>query len=152
MFSQLFVLYLVDLIPKYYLSSRSITRTNLSLSRNLTIVPKLFNMPADTVHLVSSEGESFDVASSAACMSMLVSNLIEETGDDDEAQEIPLPNVKSTILALVIEFMNHYESEKMTEIEKVSCPPNCFNRLLTFSYDRTDFFTLMPHILIFPPL
>ena len=77
-------------------------------------------MPADTVHLVSSEGESFDVKSSAASMSQLVSNLIDESGDDDEAQEIPLPNVKSTILALVIEFMNHYESEKMTEIEKVS--------------------------------
>ena len=77
-------------------------------------------MPADTVHLVSSEGESFDVKSSAASMSQLVSNLIDESGDDEEAQEIPLPNVKSTILALVIEFMNHYESEKMTEIEKVS--------------------------------
>ena len=66
-------------------------------------------MPADTVHLVSSEGESFDVTSSAASMSQLVRNLIDESGDDDEAQEIPLPNVKSTILALVIEFMNHYE-------------------------------------------
>jgi len=75
-------------------------------------------MPTETVHLVSSEGESFDVKSSAASMSQLVSNLIDESADDDEAQEIPLPNVKSTILALVIEFMNHYESEKMTEIEK----------------------------------
>ena len=77
-------------------------------------------MPADTVHLVSSEGESFDVSTSAASMSQLVNNLIDNTEDDDEAQEIPLPNVKSTILALVIEFMNHFESEKMTEIEKVS--------------------------------
>jgi S-phase kinase-associated protein 1 len=39
--------------------------------------------------------------------------------DDEEAQEIPLPNVKSSILAKVIEFCQHYKEESMTEIEKV---------------------------------
>ena len=35
-------------------------------------------------------------------------------------QEIPLPNVKTAILAKVIEFLEHYKSDPMNEIEKVS--------------------------------
>jgi S-phase kinase-associated protein 1 len=70
------------------------------------------------VHLVSQEGESFDVALGTAQMSELVRTMIDEDQEDDEAQEIPLPNVKSTILALVIEFIRHFATEPMTEIEK----------------------------------
>lgn len=73
-----------------------------------------------TVHLVSQEGESFDVPLSVAKMSELVKTMIDEDQDDEEAQEIPLPNVKSAILAKVIEFAQHYASEPMYEIEKVS--------------------------------
>ncbi len=76
-----------------------------------------------SVQLVSSEGESFDVPIESAKMSTLISNIIDNQDaddDDDEAQEIPLPNVKSTILSSVIEFMNHFTTEPMNEIEKVS--------------------------------
>ena len=72
-----------------------------------------------TVHLVSQEGESFDVPLGVAKMSELVKTMIDEEQDDDEAQEIPLPNVKSTILAKVIEFCQYYRSTPMNEIEKV---------------------------------
>jgi S-phase kinase-associated protein 1 len=72
-----------------------------------------------TVHLVSSEGESFDVSLSVAKMSGLVKTMIDEDQDSEEAQEIPLPNVKSAILAKVIEFAQYYQkTEPMTEIEK----------------------------------
>jgi len=72
-----------------------------------------------TVHLVSSEGESFDVALSVAKMSGLVKTMIDEDQDSEEAQEIPLPNVKSSILAKVIVFAQYYQkTEPMTEIEK----------------------------------
>ena len=74
-----------------------------------------------TVHLVSQEGESFDVPISVARISELVKTMIDDEQDDEEAQEIPLPNVKSPILAKVIEFAQHYTGEPMTEIEKVSC-------------------------------
>lgn len=74
-----------------------------------------------TVHLVSQEGESFDVPLSVGKMSELVKTMIDDDQDEDEAQEIPLPNVKSAILAKVIEFAQHYKVEPMNEIEKVIC-------------------------------
>jgi S-phase kinase-associated protein 1 len=75
-----------------------------------------------TVHLVSQEGELFDVPLHVAKMSELVKTMIDEDQDDEEAQEIPLPNVKSSILAKVIEFSQHYKVEPMHEIEKVYFP------------------------------
>ena len=60
---------------------------------------------ARTVHLVSQEGESFDVPLNTAKMSELVKTMIDEDQDEDEAQEIPLPNVKSGILAKVFLFI-----------------------------------------------
>lgn len=51
-------------------------------------------------------------------MSELVKTMINDDPDDEEAQEIPLPNVKSPILAEVIKFLEHYKVEPMTEIEK----------------------------------
>lgn len=76
------------------------------------------NEDTRTVHLVSLEGESFDVPLSVAKMSELVKTMIDEEQDEEEAQEIPLPNVKSSILAKVIEFQQHYKKEPMNEIEK----------------------------------
>ena len=71
-----------------------------------------------TVHLVSQEGMSFEISLENAKMSELVKTMIDEDQDDDEAQEIPLPNVKSAILSKLIEFMNHYKADPMTEITK----------------------------------
>lgn len=68
--------------------------------------------------LVSQEGESFSVPIGVAKMSELVKTMIDDDQDEDEAQEIPLPNVKNAILAKVIEFCQHYKQEAMNEIEK----------------------------------
>lgn len=71
-----------------------------------------------TVLLVSQEGETFDVSIEVASMSNLVKNIIDENQDEEETQEIPLPNVKSENLAKVIEFCQHFQTEPMNEIDK----------------------------------
>jgi len=72
-----------------------------------------------TVNLVSKEGDSFPVDTEVARMSELVKGMLEDdSGDDDDTTEIPLPNVKAAVLKKVIEFCSHYKSEPMTEIKK----------------------------------
>eukprot|EP01040_Poterioochromonas_malhamensis_P005252 gene5252-5632_t len=71
-----------------------------------------------TVHLLSQEGESFDVPLDVAKMSELAKSMIDDEQDENEAQEIPLPNVKSSILAKVIEFCQQHKANPMEEIEK----------------------------------
>ncbi|KAE8915013.1 hypothetical protein PF005_g16734 [Phytophthora fragariae] len=70
------------------------------------------------VNLVSMDGDSFEVSRSVAAMSELVKTLISDDADDDEVQEIPLPNVKSPVLSKVIEFCSHHHNSAMREIEK----------------------------------
>jgi len=67
---------------------------------------------------VSKEGDTYEVATPIAKMSELVASMINDNEDDDEVTEIPLPNVKATVLAKVIEFCSHHKQEPMTEIEK----------------------------------
>ena len=74
--------------------------------------------PERLVHLVSQEGEQFEVSVDIATMSELVKTMFDTDQSEDEVQEIPLPNVKSFILLKVIEFLTHYKEEPMTEIEK----------------------------------
>jgi S-phase kinase-associated protein 1 len=73
-----------------------------------------------TCHLVSSEGELFDVPLTVAKMSRLVTEMVDEDQEeDDEPQSIPLLNVKTAVLAKVVEFCRHYQGDPMKEIEKV---------------------------------
>ncbi len=63
----------------------------------------------NVVKLVSKEGESFTLPISVAKMSKLVETTIDDE-NEDEVQEIPLPNVKSSILSKVIEYCTHYQT------------------------------------------
>eukprot|EP00588_Corethron_pennatum_P014130 CAMPEP_0194267272 /NCGR_PEP_ID=MMETSP0169-20130528/1849_1 /TAXON_ID=218684 /ORGANISM="Corethron pennatum, Strain L29A3" /LENGTH=166 /DNA_ID=CAMNT_0039008091 /DNA_START=167 /DNA_END=667 /DNA_ORIENTATION=+ len=69
------------------------------------------------IKLVSKEGDEFKVPIEVAKVSELVKTMIEEEGDDGE-HEIPLPNVKATVLAKVIDFCTRHAREPMNEIEK----------------------------------
>jgi S-phase kinase-associated protein 1 len=51
-------------------------------------------------------------------MSTLVATTIDDDADDeDEVREIPLPNVKDSVLSKVIEYCTHYKEEPMTPIQ-----------------------------------
>ncbi len=68
-----------------------------------------------TVHLLSQDCESFDVPEDVAKMSEFVKSMLDEGTEE----EIPVSQVKSSILAKVIEFCQHYKAHPMEEIEKV---------------------------------
>mmetsp|Transcript_10860 Transcript_10860/g.13737 ORF Transcript_10860/g.13737 Transcript_10860/m.13737 type:complete len:168 (+) Transcript_10860:99-602(+) len=70
------------------------------------------------VNLMSKEGDAFPVPANVAKMSELVKSMIDDEEDDENTPEIPLPNVKATVLKKVIEFCTHYGTEPMDEIEK----------------------------------
>ncbi len=77
-----------------------------------------FSTTERLVHLVSQEGEQFEVPLDVATMSELVKTMFDPEQPEDEVQEIPLPNVKSVILSKVIEFLTYYKGEPMNDIEK----------------------------------
>ena len=66
---------------------------------------------------VSKEGDSYEIPIHIAKMSKLVETTIDDEIDED-VQEIPLPNVKATVLTKVIEYCTHYKTvEAMTPIQ-----------------------------------
>jgi len=69
----------------------------------------------DEITLVSQEGEKFVVPRRVAQMSELVKVLTEDAGTDEE---VPLMDVKTPVLAKVLEFCKHHVENKLPEIEK----------------------------------
>eukprot|EP00753_Platysulcus_tardus_P015591 PLAT5111.1.p2 GENE.PLAT5111.1~~PLAT5111.1.p2 ORF type:complete len:179 (+),score=73.71 PLAT5111.1:32-538(+) len=69
-----------------------------------------------TVSLVSKDGDKFEVEREVAVMSELVAAMLAESSDED--QEIPLPNVKSSVLAKVISYCKYHKDRPPEEIEK----------------------------------
>ncbi|ETM97444.1 hypothetical protein PPTG_20169 [Phytophthora nicotianae INRA-310] len=70
------------------------------------------------VKLVSMDGEAFEVEAKVAAMSKLVQTLVDDEQEGEEVQETPLPNVKSHVLAKVVEFCQHHKDTPMAEIQK----------------------------------
>ena len=68
--------------------------------------------------LVSKEGEKFKVLKKVAALSILIKEMIDEDEDEEDVSEIPLLNVKSSILLLVIKFCKHHHNNPMPEISK----------------------------------
>jgi len=65
--------------------------------------------------LVSQEGEKFEVSKKVAIQSELVKTMAE---GDKEENEIPLPNVKASVLRKVVEYMRYHVDIPAREIEK----------------------------------
>jgi len=67
------------------------------------------------VKLLSQEGELIEVEEEVAMKSTLIKNMIEDAGTEED---IPLPNVKTSVLKKVLEYCQHYKTENPPEIEK----------------------------------
>jgi hypothetical protein len=65
--------------------------------------------------LVSQEGDKFEVTKKVAIQSELVKTMAE---GDKEENEIPLPNVKASVLKKVVEYMRYHVDNPAREIEK----------------------------------
>lgn len=67
------------------------------------------------VKLVTSEGEVVEVDVDVASKSVLIKGMIDDSGVEEE---IPLPNVKRSILNKIIEFCIYIKDNSPPEIEK----------------------------------
>lgn len=63
------------------------------------------------IKLKSSDNDVFDVDVEVAKASMTIKTMIDELGLNDEAEEVPLPNVNSAILRKVIEWAEHHKDD-----------------------------------------
>jgi S-phase kinase-associated protein 1 len=69
-------------------------------------VEEVVGEKSKVVTLVSCDGERFEITHEAAAMSQTIKHIMEEDCIDDKG--VPLPNVKSNILAMVIEYCNKH--------------------------------------------
>ena len=65
-----------------------------------------------SVNLISKEGEKFQVSSNIRNMSQLVNDILEDNGDEACDEPIPLSNVSSKFLNVIIDYCNHYDFKK----------------------------------------
>ncbi|CAD8047432.1 unnamed protein product [Paramecium primaurelia] len=67
------------------------------------------------VKLSTQDGVIIEVDKEVACKSHLINTIIDDTGSEEE---IPLPNVKSSILKKVIQYCELHRNDTPPEIEK----------------------------------
>lgn len=78
--------------------------------------------PNININLVSSDGVIFSVPMKVANLSQFVNIMTAGMGDDemddDEIEDIPILRVRSQVLSLIVDFMNHYDIDPMVTIPK----------------------------------
>ena len=72
----------------------------------------------DVVTLVSMNGDKFKVSKDSAKMSNLVLTMISENDDDEQIDDVPIPNVNTETLEKVLQFCNYHIENHMTQIPK----------------------------------
>lgn len=68
------------------------------------------------ITLTSQDGESFAIDTLIVHMSTLLTAIVD---DNDDAIEIPLPNVLGPQLAKIVEFCQHHANEPLPHIKRV---------------------------------
>ena len=65
-----------------------------------------------SITLISKEAEKFTVSSDIQGMSQLIQDMLEDNGDEAMEEDIPLANVSSKFLKIIIEYCEHHEFKK----------------------------------------
>jgi S-phase kinase-associated protein 1 len=93
--------------------------------------------PSDntTLRLVSQEGERFEINKRIAVQSELVQTMAE---GDREENDIPLPNVKSSVLRKVIEYLRYHVDNPARDIEKPLKSANMHEIVSAWDADFVD--------------
>lgn len=92
-------------------------------------------MEAKQITLVSSDGEKIQISEKAAKRSILIKGILDDYPED---QEIPLHNVKMTILQRVVSYLENYAEIDPKEIER-PLPSNNFNECVdSWDYQFID--------------
>jgi S-phase kinase-associated protein 1 len=92
-------------------------------------------MDSKTITLVSSDGEKYQISEKAAKRSQLIKGVMDDFPDDPE---VPLHNVKSSILERIIKYLEYYKDTEPREIEK-PLPSNNFNECVdAWDYNFID--------------
>jgi len=70
------------------------------------------------VTIISSDGEPFKVEQKIAERSVLIKNMISDLASDDmEGFEIPVPNVRASVLKKVLEWATHHKNTSFPDDE-----------------------------------
>ena len=77
--------------------------------------------PNININLVSSDGVTFSVPVRVTKLSKFVSAMTSEDfvdSDDEHMEDIPILRVRSQVLSIIVDFMNHYNIDPMETINK----------------------------------
>jgi S-phase kinase-associated protein 1 len=70
-----------------------------------------------TITIISSDGESFKVERQVAERSVLIKNMLSDLGTDEEEFEVPVPNVRGSVLQKVLEWAEHHKDTAFPDDE-----------------------------------
>lgn len=96
--------------------------------------------------LVSNDGEKYQISEKAAKRSQLIKGIIDDYPNDPE---LPLHNVKGSILQRIITYLEHYRDNDPREIER-PLPSNNFNECVDpwdYNFIDTDLDSIFELIL-----
>lgn len=103
-----------------------------------------FNSEPKIINLISREGEGFQIDEKPARLSKLVDIILgpEQDMNPNDDSNVPLPNVSSAVLPVIIQFLNHFDTDSEENKQKVTNIPQVSLLASTNQTNHTYYFFL----------